>query len=56
MIECTSQGTDRIHSWHALVALDFFVDLMFKSKKKTLLFSIECDLKTQEMASWRHIS
>ena len=46
---------DCIHLWHALVAVDFFVDLMFiqmrKSKKK-LLVSIHCDLKIQEMASF----
>ena len=51
-----------IHSWHALEALDFFVDLMFvhktmrKSEKKTSLFSIDCDLEMQEIASYRHIS
>ena len=45
-----------IQLWHALVAVDFFVDLMFiqmrKSKKKTPLVSIHCDLKIQEMASF----
>ena len=44
-----------IHSWHAFVALVFLVDLMFlideKVKEKTPLFSIDCDLKMQEMAS-----
>lgn len=40
----------RSHSWDALVALDLFIDLMFniqmrKSKKKTSLFFIDCDLK-----------
>ena len=41
------------HSWHAFVVLEFFVDLMFiqSDKKKTPLFSIDCDLKMQEMAS-----
>ena len=43
-----------IHSWHGLVALDFFIDLMFiqlESLKKTALFSTDYDLKMQEMAS-----
>ena len=33
-----------IHSWHALVVLDFFIDLI-------LLFSIDFDLKMHEMES-----
>ena len=36
------------------MAIDFFVDLMFiqrDSLKKTPLFSIDCDLNMQEMAS-----
>ena len=46
-----------IHSWHTLVAFDFFIGLVFsrktmrKSEKKDPLYSIDCDLKMQEMAS-----
>ena len=41
------------------MALDFFVDIMFsqwESLRKNSTIFIDCDLKMQEMASYRHIS
>ena len=46
---------DLVQGLHSFLALDFFLDLIFiqweSLRKKNPLFSIDWDLKMQEMAS-----